>query len=300
MIIIQSHTVTKVNTPIRLSDYAVGIFDEIPSRKGIKKAIKRGAILVNGEVSTTGLFVQIGMQIDLLNIPSKNSPIFALDLPVVYEDEHIALIFKPGGLVIRGNQFRTLENALLHNLKTSQKIFYPRAMHRLDAATMGLVLIAKTNAAAIGIGQQFEQHTIRKTYVAIGIGAIPSSGFFDQTIDGKLAYTSYECIRQSRSLKSDYLSLVRLFPKTGRTHQLRIHLSKAGFPILGDQLYGQEGLILKKKGLFLCATELSFIHPIENKKMTISHPIPSKFITRLDREQRRWDSYHLNAEDQKK
>ena len=103
----------------------------------------------------------------------------------------------------------------------------------------------------------------------------------------------YVRIKTVRSIKNDWLSLIDLFPLTGRTHQLRIHMSKLGFPILGDKLYGTEGLILKGKGLFLSAVELTFPHPKNNKTVNIKIDEPEKFEVFLNREERRWVKYNL-------
>jgi len=113
----------------------------------------------------------------------------------------------------------------------------------------------------------------------------------EKPIDGKDAITYFEKIKVVPSLKNKWLSLIDLFPQTGRTHQLRIHLSSLGFPILGDALYGKEGMILKHKGLFLCAVELIFSHPKTNEKMKVEINVPQKYETLLRREERRWQKY---------
>jgi len=110
--------------------------------------------------------------------------------------------------------------------------------------------------------------------------------------DGE-AISDYEVISTYNSLKSNIISHIKLFPKTGRTHQLRIHLSKNKTPILGDKQYGIEGLILKDKGLFLSAVELNFVHPFTNKEMNIQISHPDKFDTYIAREKRRWKKYNL-------
>ena len=104
-----------------------------------------------------------------------------------------------------------------------------------------------------------------------------ASGTIDFPIDSKAAQTRFETNRIVRSLKNNYLTLVDLYPTTGRTHQLRIHLVKSGWPILGDKLYGKEGMILKNKGLFLTAVGLSFPHPITQELMNITKDAPAKF-----------------------
>ena len=129
---------------------------------------------------------------------------------------------------------------------------------------------------------------IRKKYIAIVIGKLMGEGFITEPIEDKPAKTEYRVIKTVESLKNKHLTLVELFPHTGRTHQLRIHLSGLGFPILGDKLYGKEDLILKHKGLFLSAVSLKLKHPIKANELEIKVDMPNKFNTRLNNEQRRF------------
>lgn len=281
----------------RLSDYACTIFPAIPSRKGIKKAIKRGAIIVDGKPAETGRWVIPGMKIDWIYTEHKVPKKFELELEVVYEDEQLAVIWKPAGLVVSGNQFRTVENALAHNVQRSTQqdaLQWARPIHRLDAPTSGLLLVAKTMKALVSLSRQFEQQKIKKKYAAVVIGKTPEQGVFEQAIEDKPAYTRFERIDCVSSLRNTYLSLLYLYPKTGRTHQLRRHLADADFPIMGDKLYGTTGEILKGKGLFLTALELSFLHPETEEELTISMDVPYKFTALLAREQRRWE--RINCE----
>lgn len=295
MKILQTHIVPP-NTPTeRISEYARKIFPNIPSRKGIKKAILRHEILLDGKPVETGRWVQPGNQIDWVDLELKTPKILPLELEIVFEDEHFAVINKPAGIIVSGNQFRTVENALLHNIsKSKQKdaLRKPRAVHRLDSPTSGLLLVAKTALAHLKLSQQFESKTISKKYQAIVIGDIHEEGVLDNPVAGKPSLTHFKKIKSVPSLKNEWLSLVDLFPQTGRTHQLRIHLSDFGFPILGDALYGIEGLILKHKGLFLCAVELNFSHPKTGERVEVKIKAPQKYETLLRREARRWKKYH--------
>lgn len=281
----------------RLSDYLCGVFPQLPSRKSVKVAIKKGAIYVNGKKGHTGDWVLPKQKIELLEIESAPTKILQLPLDVLYEDDSIAVVFKPAGIPVSGNQFRTIENALLHNISPSDRVDAlkkPRAVHRLDAPTSGLLLIAKTRQARIHLGAQFEAKTIQKRYQAIVMGQPPIEGTIDLPIEGKASVSYFICLRTVDSLRSGQLSLLNLFPQTGRTHQLRIHLSQLGFPILGDKLYGTEGQILKGKGLFLTALELEFEHPTTQKRQQIKLPTPYKYTALLDREQRRFNKSHPN------
>lgn len=297
--IISKHTVPAGASRARLSDYCVGLFPELPSRKGAKKAIGRGAILVNGKTGKTGDWVEPGMQIDLCELDQAPRFILPLQLSVVYEDQHVALINKPGGIPVSGNSGRTLEQALLHNIEPStlpDAYQQPRAAHRLDAPTCGLVLIAKTRSARVNLGDQFEVRQIEKTYQAIVIGQTVAEGRIEEAIDNKEAITEFQLLKSVRSLHTEWVSLLSLQPKTGRTHQLRRHLANAGFPILGDKEYGNPGEIMRGKGLFLSATALTFEHPSTQQTMSFSIEPPSKFHIHLEREQQRWERYYLRRQ----
>ena len=243
----------------------------------------------------TGFWVQPQQKIELLAIESMPSKVFQLQLEVVYEDECMAIIIKPAGITVSGNYYKTIQNALLFNLQPSQEkdaLLCPRPVHRLDNPTSGLLLIAKTKQAQIHLSRQFENKTIQKRYRAIIVGTIPENGIFEEAIEEKSAKTSFQRLSKTPSLRNEYLSLVDLFPQTGRTHQLRIHLSKAGFPIVGDKIYGVPGEVFKEKGLFLAAVEISFRHPISQELMTIKMDMPAKFTSFLNRELRRWKKYN--------
>lgn len=293
-IILATHVVPSIERSQRLSDYLCTVFVQLPSRKSVKTAIKKGAIFVDGKKGHTGDWVKKGQKIDLIDLDKAPSKILKMPMEVLYEDAYLAVVFKPAGLPVSGNQFRTVENALLYNIQLSTEadaLKQPRAAHRLDAPTSGLLLIAKTKQARINLGAQFEAKTIQKRYQAIVIGATAPKGEINIPIEGKASLSFYECLQTVDSLKSGQLSLLNLYPKTGRTHQLRIHLSKLGFPILGDALYGTEGLILKHKGLFLTAIELRFKHPVSGEEQTLVLPTPYKYEALLKREQRRFDNY---------
>lgn len=298
-IIIERHIVPEGTPKQRLSDYLIGIFKTIPTRKGIKKTIKKGGVKVNGEIQNTAHWVETGQIIELLDTETAPQKIFPLDIPIVFEDDYLAIINKPAGYVVSGNLYQTIENALPHNLTPSllpDALKNYKAAHRLDALTSGLLLIAKTRSARVELGKLFEQRTIQKTYQAIVIGQTAKDGTIDIPIENKPSSSGFKTLEQVRSLRNDWLSLVKLFPKTGRTHQLRIHLSSIGFPILGDKIYGEAGEILKNKGLFLCATRLVFEHPFIQKTIDIEIKPPNKFRLMLDREKRRWEKYNNSNE----
>lgn len=295
MHIIRTHIVPEGIEPIRFSDYAFKIFGEFSSRKGIKKAIKRGEIRINGQIAPTGVWMQSGFQMDWVDLEEKLPKAYDMVLEVVYEDEALAVINKPAGINVSGNQFRTIENALSKNLRLSSApdaLKWPRPVHRLDNPTSGLLLIAKTAKARIKLGQQFEEKSIQKRYLAVVTGEIAEKGSIELPVDDKAAFTEYERIEKVPSLKNNWLCLVNLYPKTGRTHQLRKHMAGIGHPIMGDQLYGPEGKVFKGKGLFLAAVALQFSHPDTQELVELAIDTPPKFDALLRREERRWKKYH--------
>jgi len=294
MLLIEQHIVPEGISKIRLSDYCAGVFKQIPSRKGMKKAIDRGEVRVNGELAGTGKFLSEGDLIELLDLQKTPPKPYEFKVPVVFEDDFIAVMNKPAGLVTSGNQFKTLQNCLIANLKMSTAddvLKFPQVVHRLDAPTSGLVLVAKTAQSRIALSRIFENREIKKTYQAIVIGQPDLNGDIIIPVDEKEAFTSYKLSETVSSLRNTHLSLLNLFPQTGRTHQIRKHLSAIGYPIFGDKLYGKEGQIYKGKGLFLAAIKLEFLHPITQKKMSISIKTPHKFRSLLVREARRFRDY---------
>lgn len=287
MTIIFSVNVPELEHPARLSDYCVGLFPQISSRKGIKKAIDRGEVLLNGTVGKSGDWVQSEDIIQLTETNIKPAKGVQIDIPVVYEDSFFAILNKPSGLEVSGNKHWTLQNALPHLITKSDEVdalTIPRPVHRLDYATSGLIIVAKTASAAQKFGSMLERHDIIKQYRAIVIGELKGCGFVELPLDGKIAKSEYQTVAHTPSLKNGSLTLVDLFPHTGRTHQLRKHMLAIGYPILGDFLYGKEGYILKGKGLFLCAVALKFVHPFTKEIHEIKIAPPNKFKLLLQRE----------------
>jgi RluA family pseudouridine synthase len=274
MIIRQTHLVPEGVHGIRLSDYARTAFEAIPSRKGISKAIKRGEVLINGATAQSGDWIEAGQTLALVDLQQRPPKIFPLSLEVELEDDYLAVINKPPGIEVSGNKFKTVENALAGSLKPSplpDALPWPRPVHRLDYSTSGLLLVAKTAGAQRFLGQGFEERRIHKRYAAVVMGQVLSGGTIEEPIDGLAAASRYEPIKTVPSLRSGHLTLVELFPETGRTHQLRIHMASIGHPIVGDPKYGEAGNTLKGKGLFLAAIELLFPHPATHRAGSYRH-----------------------------
>ncbi len=283
--------VPKAHKPSFLNSLAPKIFKDLASKAKAKKAISAGELLVNGEAVNFDKRVFPGDEITFNGYQPKGRvtmKVFPLDLEVLYDDAHIAAVHKPGGIPVNGNQFKTLENALPHNLRVSKEsdaLKFPMPLHRLDAPTTGIVLIAKTNRAQVKMGQLFESKGIDKRYKAIVIGELPQEkGEVNEPIDRKPSKSKYEVVSKGASHKYGKLTLVDLYPVTGRTHQLRIHMEFLGCPIVGDKQYAGGQEVLNGKGLMLCSDRVSFVHPISNKPMVIETQIPNKFKKYMERE----------------
>ncbi len=294
MKITENHIVSEEITGlVRAVDYILKEFSFFETKSGVKKAIKKQRIKIDGQICLTGTIIKTGQIIELFEEKSSIRKIFKLKLPIIFEDDFIAVIDKPGGISVSGNYFKTVQNALPYNLKKSGEkdaLEFPLPVHRLDNQTSGLLLIAKTRQARIHLGKQFEEKQVKKMYYAVVIGTPPNKGSINFPIEGKDAFTEFECIRSEKSLRNGHLSLIKLFPHTGRTHQLRIHCEKSGFPILGDKLYHSDLSVFKGKGLFLSASQLAFNHPITNSPLSFAVPYPKKFDTIIEREKRRFIS----------
>lgn len=252
----------------------------IPSRKGMKKALDKGWVRINGKSASTGDFLSGGETIELTVSEEKTRPEIDLDLEVIFEDDFLAIINKPAGIEVSGNRKWTIENALKRNLKPSSQpdaLTYPEAIHRLDYPTTGALLIGKTRKSVSELNRMFAEKDIRKTYLAVSIGEMEAEGVVDSPIDGKESVSRFKVLNSVLSERFRKLNLLELNLETGRRHQLRKHLSSIGNPILGDRDYGIDGMILKGKGLYLHSRSLHFKHPFTDEQLAVDAPIPKKF-----------------------
>lgn len=278
----ETHIVEKLEKSIRFQEYGVGIFNTIPTKSGIKKAIKKELIFIDGLLATTSKFISGGEKIELFE--AESSTVFErlqLNLEVLFEDSYLAIIYKPAGILVSGNRFVTIANGLTQNLKKSNQpdAVRPQPIHRLDYPTSGILLIGKTSSSINALSALFKNKEIQKTYFAITIGEMKENGKMNFPVDEKIALTQFEVLQTVVSKRFTRLNLLKLNPKTGRKHQLRKHLSSIGNPILGDKEYFKEGLILKGRGLYLHASALDFIHPFTKDTISITKENPKKFTT---------------------
>ncbi|MEQ9442715.1 MAG: RluA family pseudouridine synthase [Cyclobacteriaceae bacterium] len=235
---------------------------------------------MNDVIASTATFIHGGESIRL-SIPEDISPQKKLIFPleVLFEDEHLAVIHKPAGILVSGNKFKTIANALAQNIQPSPlaDATTPQPAHRLDYATTGILLVGKTSSSIRTFNKMFEDKAIDKTYYAITIGAMDNQGEITSPIDGKASHSDYAVVATVPSERFGKLNLVALKPRTGRRHQLRKHLSEIGNPVLGDKEYGIENLILNGQGLYLHAYSLRFIHPFTNASIHLKDALPQRF-----------------------
>tara|TARA_R110002049_G_scaffold308837_2_gene514297 strand:- start:1031 stop:1906 length:876 start_codon:yes stop_codon:yes gene_type:complete len=277
---IETHLAPLQKEPIRLQEYGVGIFTTLTTKSALKKALKKKCILVDQKIATTATFITGGETVTYNKpIENSNKKTLLLNLEIVFQDDYLAVINKPAGILVSGNTFKTIDNALEANLLKSSlaDAIKPRPVHRLDFPTTGLLLVGKTSASILQLNKLFENKKIIKTYIAITIGVMPKEGEINTNVDNKKAVSNYTVLESVPSKKYKYLNLIKLFPKTGRKHQLRNHLASIGNPILGDAQYGREGQIIKGKGLYLHAYSLSFIHPFTKEEMNVTKHLPTKY-----------------------
>ncbi|WP_231372758.1 RluA family pseudouridine synthase [Aureivirga sp. CE67] len=270
-----------ITESFRLCDLTPGTFPTIPSKKAMKNSLKKGLIRVNNKRGYSGSFINSGDTIDLFQDTTQTAKKVSIDLKldVLFEDDFLAIIYKPAGIEVSGNKKWTIKNALESNLKKSSEkdAVAPLPIHRLDYPTSGLLLIGKTASTILELNSLFEKRQVQKEYLAITIGKMEENGILKTPVENKESEASYELISSVASPRFDFLNLIKLNPKTGRKHQLRVQLSEHGNPILGDLLYGKEDLLLKGKGLYLHAFSLKFTHPKTGELLSITSEVPKKY-----------------------
>lgn len=294
----------------RLDAYLTSRFQDY-SRSVIQKVIDAEAALVNGRPGKASTKVREGDTLTVWLPELVESVPVAEDipLPIIYEDEWLVVIDKPAGLVThpaKGNWTGTVVNALQFHFDKLSNVggpLRPGIVHRLDRETSGLLIVMKDDMAHSKVGQQFESRTIRKEYLAI-VSGVPArdSDYIEKPIgphpthrekmairliaDGaKEAVTFYEVVE-----RFPHHALVRCHPKTGRTHQIRVHLTHIGLPLLADKLYsgrgqvtrgdllgakaeGADEVVLDRQALH--AHRLSFEHPVTHAPLDLTSPLPA-------------------------
>ncbi len=274
----------------RMDYWAARIFDEIPSASQARKLRKRGLLQKNGSLCPLPVTIRPGDTLTLFP-RTVHRKLYEHRIAVIHEDDHMAVVIKEPGLRTSGNRFKTLVACLPHNLRPSpapDALPWPHTVHRLDDRTGGLVVVAKTATANMNLGRIFQHRRVQKRYRAILLGRLEGHGRIDVLVQDKPAVSRYVARVHTPSTRFGWLTTVDLWPETGRTHQLRIHMAQLGHPILGDDLYTGDIPNLTRKGLHLWALELTLEHPITRAPLHLTIAEPPKFATRRAWELKRW------------
>ncbi len=286
--IIEKYVIPILKVSLRVTDLPVESLISVPSKKALKKLIKKGLVNINGRRAQTGDYIVGGDCLTIIDEEGRGAPQIDLSLKVIYEDNYLAVIDKPAGVIVSGNRHRTIQHALSFTLVASpfqDRLSQARPVHRLDGPTSGLLLIAKTGIVLMALQKQFADRTIQKGYLAVTLGDMPENGEVHFDVDDKEAHTTFAILVRMPSEKCGFINLIHLRPSTGRRHQLRKHLAQIGFPIVGDREYGYEGEVLRGKGLYLHAHFLKFEHPITKELICLKSTLPKKFLKLFPMEQ---------------
>ena len=307
-----TRTFTADRSGLRLDQFLAGQPTGL-TRSQLQRLIGDGLALVNGGGSKASSKVRRGDRVTLTVPPPRPTEVVPqwMPLPVVYQDEHIAVIDKPAGLAVHpgpGHSDHTLVNALLAICPDIQGVggeIRPGIVHRLDKDTSGLMVVAKTHQAHQDISDQIKARRVDKGYLALAVGRVePDVGIIDEPIardpynrkrmavvpDGRDARTRYRVLEYivpsgrvrmpSGSARSGD-SLLEVDLETGRTHQIRVHLSFMGHPLMGDGVYGRSSPLLDRQ--FLHANRLGFRHPVTGEPVEFRSGLPPELLAVLER-----------------
>lgn len=281
------------------------------TRSRVQNLLSEGMILVDGKTVKAGYKLKTGnlVQVVLPQLKELSAEPEAMDLEILYEDDDLAIVNKPRGLVVHpaaGHESGTLVNGLLHHfqgkLSGINGVMRPGIVHRIDKDTSGLLVICKSDRAHQGLSDLLKDHDIERVYHAVVHGSFSKTeGTVDAPIgrmdsdrkkmcvraDGRRAVTHYRVLEQY-----DGFSYVELRLETGRTHQIRVHMRSIGHPLLGDEVYGaaKENTKLEKMlkgkdfwpGQILHAKVLGFVHPVSGKYIEFNSELPAYFQTVLE------------------
>ena len=276
------------------------------SRNSIQKLIEQGNVTINGasvnkkyKVNTDDEILVVTGELKPLDAEPENIP-----LDIVYEDDDLLVVNKPRGMVVHpapGNYTGTLVNALLYHCKDSLSgingVLRPGIVHRIDKDTSGLLIVAKNDKAHIGLAEQIKEHSFTREYNAVICGHLKDQ---DGTVNApigrnpkdrkkmcvtmqnsKNAVTHYSVIEEYNGYSHICLKL-----ETGRTHQIRVHMSHLGHPVAGDLVYGHDKKSADLNGQCLHAIKIGFVHPIKNEYMEFSSDLPDYFKGFIDKVKR--------------
>lgn len=287
-------------------DKVVSNLEQNMSRETIQRMIKTGKILVNNKQEKASFKTTVGDLITLEEEIPEEIELKPQEMPldIIYEDDDMLVINKEKGIVVHpgnGNPDGTLANAVMAKCKGSLSgiggKIRPGIVHRIDKDTSGLIIVAKNDTAHINLSKQIHDRKVKKTYIALVRGVIKENEAtinmpigrsskdrkkMAVTKDGKEAITHFKVLKRYNGF-----TLLEVKIETGRTHQIRVHLSEIGYPIVGDEVYSNGKNPFGVKGQMLHAEKLELKHPRTGKDLTFEAPVPKYFaniINQLEKE----------------
>lgn len=268
------------------------------TRSALQKLILSGNVKIKDSAIQKSRVLKSGEDVSVLVPDAIPLEVEAEDIPlnIYYEDDDLLVVYKPKGMVVHpapGNHNGTLVNALLWHCKGSLSgingVLRPGIVHRIDKDTSGLLLVAKNDFAHVNLAEQIKEHSVNRIYHAIVYGTnLPDEGDIDAPIGrsqkdrkkmtitdgGKEAQTHFSVVKRYSGFTHIICKL-----KTGRTHQIRVHMAYLGHPVVGDPVYGPKNVIEKLNGQCLHAGKIGFIHPITGEYMEFEAPLPEYFTS---------------------
>lgn len=294
------YKVNDIDDGIRLDKF-LSIYEKEISRTMIQKIIDDKKVFVNGKFEKASYKVNNGdiIEFEIPELKEIDIKPEKIDLDVIYEDNDILVINKKKGIVVHpgnGNFSGTLVNAVMAYCKDSLSgiggEIRPGIVHRLDKDTSGIIIIAKNDFAHNNLSEQIKNRKVKKIYIALVRGNVTSNiGTIDMPIardknvrvkmsvdkNGKNAITHFKVLKKFKGY-----TLLELNIETGRTHQIRVHLSEIGFPVVGDMVYSNGKNPFDIKGQMLHSQKIEFMHPRTNKEMKLEAPLPEYFKNVLE------------------